>query len=244
MKPVLVVQHVDWESPHRLAEALGRKHVLRVARPLEGEQLPDPRSLAGAVLMGGPMGVSDTARFPELGAELKWIETALTAQLPLLGICLGSQLLARTLGAPVVRAPERELGWHPIEIHAPDDPLLGPLAPTSTVLHWHGEEFAVPAGARPLASSERTACQAFRFATAWGMLFHPEADRALLEKWLREPTMAEEALDAIGPDARARLLDDAEEHERALETRSTVSFEAFAAIVAERAKDSRLPASR
>jgi GMP synthase (glutamine-hydrolysing) len=235
MKPVLFVQHVAWEAPHRLAEPIARALPTLTVNVLAGDELPSPRSLAGAVFMGGPMGVGDTRPFPGLLAELRWIEAALGVELPLLGVCLGAQLIAHALGSPITRAAGAELGWQPVEVCAPADPLLGALAPMTTVLHWHAEEFATPPGASLLATSERTACQAFRFADAWGVLFHAEADAALLRMWLGEPTMAADAIAALGEDAIGILHEAAARHEHTLQVRSARGFEAFADLVKERA---------
>lgn len=155
----------------------------------------------GAVFMGGPMSVDDTARHPRLAEEIEWLREAVEAELPVLGVCLGSQLLARALGAEVAPGPAKEIGFAPVEVLEAGDPVIGPLAPATSVLHWHGEVFDLPPGATALARSEATKIQAFRAGTsAWGLLFHAEGDSALVERWLAEPTMAEEAHEALGPD--------------------------------------------
>ncbi len=235
-RPVLFVQHVRWEAPHRIADVLSRRLPSQTLSPLAGDELPGPDSVAAAVFMGGPMGVDSAARLPGLAAELRWIEAALSLELPLLGICLGSQLIAHVLGAPVAPAQQLELGWLPVSVNpgTDPDPLLGPLAPVTTALHWHGEEFSLPPGAQPLAASELTSCQAFRFGNAWGVLFHPEADVALLHTWLAEPTMRAQASTALGEQASASLLAGADRHERELIARSNTGFEAFAALVLTR----------
>jgi GMP synthase (glutamine-hydrolysing) len=207
----------------------------RFVRPLEGEALPAAAEVAGAVLMGGPMNVDDVARYPDLAREHEWIEELLAADVPLLGVCLGAQLLARALGAAVRPGPEPEIGWAPIEVIAADDPIVGPLAPSTTVLHWHGDAFDLPAGAELLARSARTEVQAFRRGSAYGLLFHAEADAALVDRWLSEPVMRDEAVAALGPGAEQALHSGAAACEAALVERSTLGFEAFNALVARRA---------
>jgi GMP synthase (glutamine-hydrolysing) len=110
--------------------------------------------------------------------------------------------------------------------------LLGGLAPRTEVLHWHGDVFDLPDGAQRLASSERTECQAFRSGNAWGVLFHPEADFALVEAWLEVPAMVTEAVAALGEDGTHALPERAAEAEMALVERTTPGFTAFAEIVA------------
>jgi GMP synthase (glutamine-hydrolysing) len=229
--PLLVVQHVPWEGPHRILGAFEDREVLTV-RPLEGEALPDRADVAGAVFMGGPMGVNDTGAHPGLAEEVEWIAGAHGAGLPLLGVCLGSQLIATALGAEVRPGPAPEIGFATVRIHDPGDPILGGLAPDTAVLHWHGEVFDLPDGAQHLAWSARTQVQAFRHGNTWGVLFHPEADQALVESWLEVPAMAAEADAALGPDAASTIRAQAERHGADLVARSTPGFRAFADLVA------------
>ena len=122
-------------------------------------------------------------RAPHLYDELKLIDLALRSQVPVLGLCLGSQLLAHALGARVSRAPQLELGWFPVRLAeaARTDPLWARLPTAFTAFHWHEDEFELPAGAARLAESDRCRNQAYRFGTnAYGIQFHPEVDEAVL----------------------------------------------------------------
>jgi GMP synthase (glutamine-hydrolysing) len=226
-EPVLVVRHVPWEGPHRIADALiAAGLVIDERRPLEGDSLPALEAVSAAVFMGGPMNVDEVDRYPGLADEREWLAAAVAAGLPVLGVCLGSQLLARALGSEVRPGASAEIGWAPIEVFDASDPVVGGLAPSTTVLHWHGDVFDLPDGAELLASSERTEVQAFRAGNAWGTLFHAEADAALLERWLAEPTMAAEAPDGV--------IEDAVEFEGPLVTRSATGFANFAALALDR----------
>ena len=228
---LLAIQHVPWEGPHRILDACGAMRVHTV-KPLAGQPLPPHDEVAGAVVMGGPMNVDEVERFPALGAEREWLAEAVRRQLPVLGICLGAQLLARALGAEVRAGEGPEIGFAPVEVSAPDDPVLGGLAPSTEVLHWHGDVFDLPDGAQPLASSAKTEHQAFRAGNAWGVLFHPEADFALVEAWLAVPEMIDEAVAALGNDGAHVLPQRAAAAEPALIERTTPGFEAFAQLVA------------
>jgi GMP synthase (glutamine-hydrolysing) len=228
---LLAIQHVPWETPHRILDACGALHV-HTAKPLAGQPLPDHDEVAGAVVMGGPMNVDEVERFPGLAAEREWLAEAVRRDLPLLGICLGSQLLARAMGAEVRPGERPEVGFGPIRVHDPDDPVLGGLAPGGSVLHWHRDVFGLPEGATSLASSAQTEHQAFRRGNAWGVLFHLEADFALVEAWLAQPQMVAEAVAALGDEGESALADRAEELEGELVRRTTPGFEAFAALVA------------
>jgi GMP synthase (glutamine-hydrolysing) len=228
---LLAIQHVPWETPHRILDACGALHVHTV-RPLAGQPLPGHDEVAGAVVMGGPMNVDQVDRFPALGTERDWLAEAAGLGMPVLGICLGAQLLARALGAEMRPGERKEIGFAPVEVADAEDPVLGGLAPSTDVLHWHGDVFDLPAGAEHLASSELTENQAFRVGDAWGVLFHPEADLALVEAWMAVPEMLDEALEALSEAGTAAIPAQAAAAEPALVERTTPGFEAFADLVA------------
>lgn len=179
-KPVvLALQHIDAEPPGLVASAVeAAGGILQTVRIFEGA--PVPRELerfAGLVIMGGPMGVYDAANYPHLLEEARLIERALAGHLPILGICLGSQLLASVLGAEVYPGSRKEIGWFPVTLEpaAREDAVFGGLPASFTPLHWHGDVFDLPTGATPLARSPLTRHQAFVFGDrAYGVLFHLE----------------------------------------------------------------------
>jgi GMP synthase (glutamine-hydrolysing) len=228
---LLAVQHASWETPHRILDACGALTV-RTVEPLAGESLPDHDEVAGAVFMGGPMNVDEVDLHPALASEREWLAEAVRRQVPVLGICLGAQLLARALGAAVRPGEGQEIGFAPVEVFDPGDPILGALAPGTMVLHWHGDVFDLPEGATALARSALTELQAFRLGCAWGVLFHPEADVALVERWLAVPEMAAEASAALGAGGAAALPGRAREAEPALVERTAPGFRTFAELVA------------
>ena len=203
---------------------------------LKGAPLPDHDAVDGVVAMGGPMGVDDVATYPALAAERDWLAEAARREMPILGICLGAQLLARALGAEVRPGKRAEIGFTHVDIKDPTDPVVGGLAPRSDVLHWHRDVFDLPPGAESLASSPLTEHQAFRRGHAWGVLFHPEADAALVEAWLKVPQMVMEAGRAIGLGASGLLPSQAEELEAEIVGRTTHGFHAFAELVEAQAR--------
>lgn len=180
---VVVLQHVAVEGPGRIADALDRAgRSWRTIHLHDGTPVPaSPADIDGLVVMGGPMSATDTDRFPYLSDETTLIGDCLAADIPVLGVCLGAQLLATTLGADVRPGPSLELGWLPVTLSpdAADDALLARPPRTFDALHWHGDLIDLPIGAVHLASSEQTEVQAFRHGrSAYGLLFHLEADVA------------------------------------------------------------------
>ena len=179
-----ILQHTDAEGPGLLGERMrARGLTWRLVRCHRGDPVPATPGRA-LVVLGGPMGVYEAERHPHLADEMKLIRAAVAAGVPVLGICLGSQLLAAALGGQVMPGPARELGWLPVTSLA-DDPVLAPLGPVFTPLVWHGDVFTLPPGAVALARSEVTELQAFRLGSAHGLLFHLEADLAQITRMAR-----------------------------------------------------------
>jgi GMP synthase (glutamine-hydrolysing) len=183
---VLTVQHVPYESPGLVAQALGAKDIpLAVTRTYEGEPVPlDLDGASGLLIMGGPMGVYEADRHRHLADELRLIERAMARGAPVLGICLGSQLVAHALGSEVRKGAQKEIGWHRVALT--DDALLDPLfkglESSFVAFHWHGDVFDLPRGSVRLARSELTRDQGFRHGTnVYGLLFHMEVTRDILE---------------------------------------------------------------
>jgi GMP synthase (glutamine-hydrolysing) len=231
-RPILLaVRNVPWETPHRILDSCGALEVRHVC-PLEGDVPPPHEEVAGALVMGGPMNVDETDRHPGLATTRQWLAEATRSEMPVLGICLGAQLLARALGAAVIPGERKEIGFHEVTVDDPADPILGGLAPCARVLHWHGDVFELPDGATHLASSALTENQAFRRGNAWGVLFHPEADVALVDQWMATPEMSAEAVEALGEEGAAAIAPEAAELEPGLIAATTSGFEAFAALVA------------
>jgi GMP synthase (glutamine-hydrolysing) len=229
---VLVLQHVAPETPGIVGHALETREIeLRYVRPFAGDAVP--RELAGAaglVVMGGPMGVYEAEQYPYLRDEMRLLEQALAAQVPVLGICLGSQLLAHVLGAPVVKGPQKEIGWHRVTLtdDALADPLFQGVESSFVALHWHGDVFDLPRSATALARSQLTRYQAFRSgASAYGFLFHMEATPAILEGMAR--AFPEELAEVrLTPEA---VLAGAAEHLGALSERGSRVFGSFADLI-------------
>ena len=190
MKKLLVLQHVANELLGTLNPLLKRNgfriRYVNFARHPDAQ--PSLDGYHGLVVLGGPMSVNDTGMHPHLMTELHLIEEAMRRNIPVLGICLGAQLIAKTLGAAVYPNQEKEIGWYDVTPtrDAEDDPLLAEFGGTEKIFQWHGETFDLPRTSTHLAFSSLCANQAFRFAgNVYGLQFHLEVDEPMIERWLR-----------------------------------------------------------
>ena len=184
--PVLVLRHEIFEHLGHFASVLEENQVEYRYHEL-GEPFPKEQH-SGLMIMGGPMSANDD--LPGLRDELTLIETALRDDVPVLGICLGSQLIARTLGAKVYRNKELEIGWEAVWFTdaAKDDALFGKMVSPETFFHWHGETFDMPGGAEWLAYSDKSRHQAFRYGKkVYGIQFHPEITAEMIVDWCGQP---------------------------------------------------------
>jgi GMP synthase (glutamine-hydrolysing) len=188
-RPVLVIENdPKLEGTGRLGEALERSGLpwQRMQAWVDDVGALDPAAFSAIVAMGGEMHALDDETFPYLAREAAFLGDAIERDVPVLGICLGGQLLARSLGATVQPAGALEGGWVPIAPVADldGDPVLGHLSEPTGVFSWHVDNFDLPEGATQLATGEVTEQQAFRFGRAWGLQFHPEVDGDLFTAWL------------------------------------------------------------
>ncbi len=180
---ILIIVHQAHSSPGRIGERLQKRgYHLDVRRPALGEPLPGSlEDYAGAVVFGGPMSANDD--LPFIRAEIDFMAKALAARMPLLGICLGGQMMAKALGARVLPHHEGtcEIGYYPLAATDAGEALL-PWP--SHVYHWHSEGFELPPGADLLATGEVFPNQAFRYgANAFALQFHPEVTREMMCLW-------------------------------------------------------------
>ncbi|MFL5311269.1 MAG: type 1 glutamine amidotransferase [Myxococcales bacterium] len=217
MKRVLLLQHEPFEGPGTLGDALSGCDV-RLVRTFAGDAVPTSLADDGLVVLGGGMGVYEAERYPHLKDELRLLRAASAEERPVLGICLGSQLLAAAVGGAVAKAPRKEIGWYGVDLlpGARDDALFAAAPVAFPAFHWHGDAFTLPRGAVSLASSAMTPLQAFRVGPrAWGIQFHLETDRQVLDAML--DSGADDLRDA-GADAAAIRASAADELPRLRES--------------------------
>ena len=183
----VVLQHVEWEGPGIIArEAKSRGLDVEVRRLDLEDEIPEADQVDGLVVMGGPLGAYEDERYPFLIKECELLATVARRGVPLLGVCLGAQLLAKALGGKVFPGHGAEIGFGPIDLTQAglQDPLFADLGNVVPAFHWHGDTFTLPEGAVLLASSQMYSQQAFRFGSwAYGLQFHVEPDADTWAAW-------------------------------------------------------------
>ncbi len=189
MRPLLCIRH---DATDAMTVAVGAfrdqgvaVHVLDAWDP--SASWPDLDDVAGIVVFGGDQNADQVERHPHLLDERHLMRDAAHAGIPALGVCLGGQILARALDAPVRRIAVREFGFYELSLTEPgrQDPLLSAFRDGDRVFQWHEDSFELPEGAVLLATARETRNQAFRHGeAAWGIQFHPEMDADLLESWI------------------------------------------------------------
>lgn len=195
---VAVIMHDPSEGPGTIGEYLSAKGIeIHLVRLYARDRLPyGAERIDGVVSMGGPMNVYEEGRYPFLREETSFLKGAISQQVPVLGVCLGAQLIARACEASVEKAPVKELGWDKVTLTArgTQDALFASLPGTLTVFQWHEDTFAIPEGGHLLASSPRCKNQAFRYGSAYGLQFHPEVTPPMLAEWFGRAVAGKEVL--------------------------------------------------
>jgi GMP synthase-like glutamine amidotransferase len=214
MKPVYIFRHVACEGPGYLADVLARRGIPhRLVRVDEGEPIPpSPDGASGLVFMGGPMSANDPS--PWIQEEISLIQRAAGQGVPLLGHCLGGQLISKALGGTVGANPVREIGWHAVR-HC-DNPvardwLAGILDPC-VLFHWHGETFSLPDGAAVLLENEHCTRQAFALGNTLALQCHVEMTAPMVGEWaelyqheLDDPAASVQSREQMTADLDARI---------------------------------------
>lgn len=192
MKNILIIQH----EPHENAGALdpllsanGRK--VTYCHAYKNDPIPLEEELCvldGVVILGGSMSANDQEKYPFIKDELKMIPQLVKLKVPILGICLGSQLIAKALGSRVYKGSQKEIGWYPLTLSeaATKDNVFGSVGYQTFMFQWHGETFDLPSGAIRLASSPLYPNQAFRYTDRiYGLQFHCEMTDSLIRDWIQ-----------------------------------------------------------
>lgn len=187
---ILVIKHIDSEGPGTLGEFL-QEHgaTLHVVNLHRGESLPtNLEGFKGVISMGGPMNVYEDDRYPFLASEARLLRQAMETRIPVLGICLGAQMIARASGGRVTKSPVEEIGWGAVSL-TPEgrrDPIFRGTPGALEALQWHGDMFHPPSDGTLLARGADCPHQALRVGSAVGFQFHVEADRNMIADWFAD----------------------------------------------------------
>ena len=231
---VYVFQHVACENLGTFAGVLTRRgYRPEYVRLFAGDSIPDDWSAAAAlIVLGGPMSVNDASRLVYLEQEKSMLRQALDQAQPILGICLGAQLLAAAGGSRIFPASRPEVGWGAISltVEGRQDPVVAPLAEIASVFHWHGETFDLPPRSARLAFSPLTMNQAIRIGSnAYGLQFHLEVDASMIQSWAHEYSQD------LGGDPRSgteRMAAETAQHVDALQNAAAAALNRFLDLVA------------
>lgn len=185
----LILQHLDIEPPALIADVLLEAgHTLTTVHLDQGGELPDSTDhINGVIIMGGPQSANDM-QINYIREELIWLEKAIEDGLPMLGICLGAQMMAKAAGAEILSSPVRELGWFPVyQTSASEtDPLFALMQDGLMVFQWHGETFSMTDSMTLTATHPDVPAQAFRLGKAqYGLQFHVEVKEHIIEDWIK-----------------------------------------------------------
>lgn len=188
---ILIVKHIDIEGPGTLGDFLDEKRIpYRTIDLGAGESLPkDLSNIDAVVVLGGPMNVDEEDKYPFLQQENIFIQDVLRQETPFLGICLGSQLLAKAAGARVSRSPVKEIGWYKIQLtkEGQQDPLFQGFQENEPIYHWHGDMFQIPSNGTLLATAQGCPHQALKVGVnAYGLQFHVEVTDKSIQEWCEE----------------------------------------------------------
>ena len=181
--------HVPFEGPGVMADWIRKKgHRMNYTRFYKGDELPDAASVDMLIIMGGPMDVFDYHVHPWMGDEIDWVKEFIQSGKPVLGICLGAQIIAAALGEEVYPGPHREIGWHNLQFFPAlgDFKIFNDLPAPRKVFHWHGDTFNIPDGATRIAASRAFPNQGFIYKNkVMALQFHlevtPESVKELVE---------------------------------------------------------------
>src|SRR3989337_4516392 len=196
---VLVLRHVLHEHLGTLAEALIANNITYEYVNFYENENPDVslNDISGLIILGGPMNVYETDRYLYLEMEDRLIKQVIEKDAPVLGICLGAQLIAKALGSRVIKNKEKEIGWYPLKItqEGSKDKLFRHCYSEEIVFQWHGDTFEIPNGAVHLAESSMCTNQAFRYRdNVYGIQFHIEVTPEMILEWLNVPENQKEIL--------------------------------------------------
>ena len=185
MKPIRIFRHIDCEGPGYFAEVLDHYTIPFELVCIDKGEMPPPQidDVSGLVFMGGPMSVNDDLAW--IGLELDIIRNAVDEGLPVLGHCLGGQLIAKALGGTISPNPVKEIGWLPVQKIKNEQTKnwLSDIPDETNMFHWHGETFSIPGGATAILKSQHCAHQGFVIGNTLALQCHVEMTFSMVSEW-------------------------------------------------------------
>ena len=206
-KHILIIQHVDIETPGIILNFMKEKGISFDCIKIENDNT-NLLDYDGLIIMGGPMSVNDKAQYSFIDQEIALVKHYLKLHKPILGICLGSQIIASALNSSIYRNSKQELGWHKISLSQTNNTIFENLENNFLAFHWHGDIFNLPDNSIKLASSKISNIQAFVFQkNCYGLLFHLEVTKEIVEDIVEifESDLVSESID------KSNILSDLEE---------------------------------
>ncbi len=231
MKQVLAIQNYWDDTPGYLGEILQEHDIACEIIKADEAPLPDPTRYNAIFALGGPQHANDP--YPYLEQEKALLRQVVEQDIPYLGICLGGQLLASAMGAPVTRHHTTEIGFFEVQLtdEGKIDPLFAGLPGYQQVIHWHEDTFAIPPGALRLVTSPDTPNQAFRIGKrAYGLQYHIEVTPQMLDTWFGHPDYKNEIMRVSGPDVLIAIAQDIPKRYPFYRKHTRILFENFLKI--------------
>lgn len=230
---IFIIKHIDIEGPGTLGDFLEGKNIpYQIIDLGAGQPLPsDFSKMDAVVVLGGPMNVDEEHLYPFLKVENQFIQDILKYKIPFLGICLGSQLLAKAAGAKVVKSPVKEIGWYNVQLtkEGLQDPLFKDFKQDEPIYHWHGDMFEIPSQGKLLATAEGCPHQALKVGeNAYGLQFHVEVTDKSIKEWCDEYCQN----DLPGrPEHAESMLNDYEKYKKQFLAQANQVYENFIQII-------------
>ena len=233
MKRVLTIINISDDPTGYVGELLEEHSIPYDVVDASIQPIPDLTQYDALIVFGGPQNANEDDKYPYFLQEKAILRKAVVQEVPILGICLGGQLLATVLDGEVKKHTLTEIGFSEVQCteEGKNDPLYRGLAGHQLVYQWHEDTFEIPSGAIRLATSETTRNQAFRYGrNAYGIQYHIELTPAMLDMWLSEPSLKEEIVNAIGNDEYERVIDERPRYYSLYKEHTRILFENFLRI--------------
>ena len=230
---ILVIKHIASEGPGTIEDFFSAKgYALKTIDLYRGQKLPQNLTGIEAVIsMGGPMNVDEEEKYPFLKEEDIFLKKVIDAKIPFFGVCLGSQLLAKAVGAKVTKSPKEEIGWFKVGLTSDGkkDSIFEGIDGEFDVFQWHGDTFEIPKNGKHLATAVGCRHQALKVGTcAYGFQFHIEVTKEIIADWVKEHF---KSVDGEVTKEGQKIIDDFAQYKTQFNTRANIIYENFERLI-------------